>query len=93
MRPTKDCRCNARGSGIRKIYLGISRKRTALFCGSSNVHKEAFDYNDIKKTFSTPKGAKTFAEETGIDTFVAAVGNLHGSYPVPKVLDGYSKNP
>lgn len=57
------------------------------FGGSSNVHKEAFDYNDIKKTFSTPKGAKTFAEETGIDTFAAAVGNLHGSYPVPKVLD------
>jgi fructose-bisphosphate aldolase class II len=57
------------------------------FGGSSNVHKEAFDYEDIKKTFSTPKGAKQFAEATGIDTFAAAVGNLHGSYPVPKMLD------
>lgn len=57
------------------------------FGGSSNVHKEAFDYDDIKKTFSTPKGAKQFAEATGIDTFAAAIGNLHGSYPVPKVLD------
>lgn len=57
------------------------------FGGSSNVHKEAFDYDEIKKTFSTPKGAKAFAEATGIDTFAAAVGNLHGSYPVPKVLD------
>jgi len=26
-------------------------------------------------------------EATGIDTFAAAVGNLHGKYPVPKELD------
>lgn len=57
------------------------------FGGSSNVHKEAFDYEEIKKTFSTPDGAKHFVEATGIDTFAAAVGNLHGSYPVPKQLD------
>ena len=57
------------------------------FGGSSNVHKEAFDYEDIKKTFSTPQGAKQFVDATGIDTFAAAIGNLHGSYPVPKVLD------
>lgn len=57
------------------------------FGGSSNVHKEAFDYEDIKKTFSTPKGAQQFVQATGIDTFAAAVGNLHGSYPVPKMLD------
>lgn len=57
------------------------------FGGSSNVHKEAFDYEEVKKTFSTPKGAKAFVDATGIDTFAAAVGNLHGSYPVPKVLD------
>jgi fructose-bisphosphate aldolase, class II len=57
------------------------------FGGSSNVHKDAFDYEDIKKTFSTPSGAKRFVEETGIDTFAAAIGNLHGSYPVPKILD------
>lgn len=57
------------------------------FGGSSNVHKEAFDYEEIKKTFSTPEGARHFVEATGIDTFAAAVGNLHGSYPVPKQLD------
>lgn len=57
------------------------------FGGSSNVHTEAFDYNEIKKTFSTPEGAKAFVDATGIDTFAAAVGNLHGSYPVPKMLD------
>lgn len=57
------------------------------FGGSSNVHKEAFDYADIKKTFSTPKGAQKFVMDTDIDTFAAAIGNLHGSYPVPKTLD------
>lgn len=57
------------------------------FGGSSNVHKEAFDYEEIKKTFSTPESARHFVEATGIDTFAAAIGNLHGSYPVPKQLD------
>jgi len=57
------------------------------FGGSSNLHTEAFDYEEIKKTFSTPEGAKSFIDATGIDTFAAAVGNLHGKYPVPKELD------
>lgn len=57
------------------------------FGGSSNVHDEAIDYEAIKKTFSTPDGAKAFIDATGIDTFAAAVGNLHGKYPVPKELD------
>jgi fructose-bisphosphate aldolase class II len=57
------------------------------FGGSSNVHTEAIDYEEIKKTFSTPESAKAFVEATGIDTFAAAVGNLHGKYPVPKELD------
>lgn len=57
------------------------------FGGSSNVHTEKINYDEIKKTFSTPEGAKAFVEATGIDTFAAAVGNLHGKYPAPKVLD------
>lgn len=57
------------------------------FGGSSNVHAEAIDYEEIKKTFSTPEGAAAFVAATGIDTFAAAVGNLHGKYPVPKQLD------
>ncbi|HVT00769.1 MAG TPA: class II fructose-bisphosphate aldolase [Patescibacteria group bacterium] len=57
------------------------------FGGSSNLHKEEIDYEEIKKTFSTPEGAKAFVEATGIDTFAAAIGNLHGKYPVPKILD------
>ena len=57
------------------------------FGGSSNVHTEQIDYEEIKKTFSTPEGAKSFIDATGIDTFAAAIGNLHGKYPVPKELD------
>jgi fructose-bisphosphate aldolase class II len=57
------------------------------FGGSSNVHKEDINYEEIKKTFSTPEGTKAFVDATGIDTYAAAVGNLHGKYPVPKELD------
>lgn len=57
------------------------------FGGSSNLHTENIDYEEIRKTFSTPEGAKAFVDATGIDTFAAAIGNLHGKYPVPKELD------
>lgn len=57
------------------------------FAGSSNVHTDEIDYEAIKKTFSTPEDARSFVDATGIDTFAAAVGNLHGLYPVPKQLD------
>jgi fructose-bisphosphate aldolase, class II len=57
------------------------------FGGGSNVFKEKIDYEEVKKTFSTPDGAKSFVAATGIDTFAAAIGNLHGKYEVPKVLD------
>ncbi len=57
------------------------------FGGSSNLHTEVIDYEEIKKTFSTPEGSKHFVDATGIDTFAAAIGNLHGKYPVPKELD------
>ena len=57
------------------------------FAGGSNVHDEDIDYEEIRKTFSTPEGARAFVEATGIDTFAAAIGNLHGKYNVPKELD------
>lgn len=57
------------------------------FGGSSNMHSESIDYEEIKKTFSTPEGLRDFVDATGIDTYAAAIGNLHGKYPVPKQLD------
>jgi fructose-bisphosphate aldolase, class II len=56
------------------------------FGGGSNVFTEKIDYEEVKKTFSTPEAARSFVEATGIDTYAAAIGNLHGKYPVPKVL-------
>src|SRR5262249_34003986 len=56
------------------------------FGGSSNVHTEAIDYEEIKKFFTKPDEAAQFIKETGIDTYAVAIGNLHGLYPVPKQL-------
>jgi fructose-bisphosphate aldolase class II len=70
-----------------KLTGALVESEPHYFGGSSNIHAEQIDYEEIKKTFSTPDGARAFVEATGIDTFAAAVGNLHGKYPVPKVLD------
>ena len=70
-----------------KLTGALVEAEPHYFAGSSNLHTEKIDYDEIKKTFSTPEGARAFVEATGIDTFAAAIGNLHGKYPVPKVLD------
>lgn len=70
-----------------KLTGALVEAEPHYFGGSSNVHTEEFNYDEIKKTFSTPDSAKGFVDATGIDTFAAAVGNLHGLYPVPKTLD------
>lgn len=57
------------------------------FAGSSNLHKEKIDYAQVKKYETEPGSAAEFVKLTGIDTFAAQVGNLHGKYPVPKKLD------
>ncbi len=70
-----------------KFTGAIVESEPHYFGGGSNVFTDNIDYEEIKKTFSTPDGARAFVDATGIDTFAAAVGNLHGRYPVPKVLD------
>ncbi len=70
-----------------KLTGAIVESEPHYFSGGSNVHTEEIDYEEIKKSFSTPEGARSFVEATGIDTFAAAIGNLHGSYPTPKILD------
>lgn len=70
-----------------KLTGALVEAEPHYFAGSSTLHNEKIDYEEIKETFSTPEGARAFVEATGIDTFAAAVGNLHGKYPVPKVLD------
>jgi fructose-bisphosphate aldolase class II len=70
-----------------KLTGALVESEPHYFGGSSNLHAEAINYEEIKKTFSTPEGTKAFVDATGIDTFAVAVGNLHGKYPVPKMLD------
>ncbi len=70
-----------------KLTGALVESEPHYFGGSSNLHTEQINYDEIRKTFSTPEGAKQFVEATGIDTFAAAIGNLHGQYPVPKMLD------
>lgn len=57
------------------------------FMGSSNVHTETIDYEEVKKYNTKPEEAIDFVRLTGIDTLAVQIGNLHGLYPVPKVLD------
>ena len=71
----------------RQTTSALIESEPHYFGGSSNVHTETIDCDEIRKTFSTPEGAAAFVGETGIDTYAAAVGNLHGRYPVPKELD------
>jgi len=70
-----------------KLTGALVESEPHYFGGSSNVHSEDINYDEIRKTFSTPEGAKAFVDATDVDTFAAAIGNLHGLYPVPKVLD------
>ncbi|HSX46666.1 MAG TPA: class II fructose-bisphosphate aldolase [Patescibacteria group bacterium] len=70
-----------------KLTGALVESEPHYFGGSSNLHTEKIDYEEIRKSFSTPEGAHDFVEATGIDTYAAAVGNLHGQYPVPKKLD------
>ncbi len=69
-----------------KLTGALVEAEPHYFGGSSNLHTEKIDYEEIKKYFTKPEEAKKFVEQTGIDTYAAAIGNLHGHYPVPKVL-------
>ncbi len=55
--------------------------------GSSNVHTETIDYEEVKKFNTKPEEAVDFVTQTNIDTLAVQIGNLHGLYPVPKQLD------
>jgi fructose-bisphosphate aldolase, class II len=57
------------------------------FMGSSNLHTETIDYEEVKKYNTKPEEAVSFVQATGIDTVAVQIGNLHGLYPVPKELD------
>ena len=55
--------------------------------GSSEVHEEEVDEAVIRQSYSDPKRAARFVEETGIDIFAAVFGNVHGTFPTQPDLD------
>lgn len=55
--------------------------------GSSEVHDEDVDLEELKKSYTKVDDAKKFVTETGIDIFAAVIGNLHGTFPVQPDLD------
>lgn len=57
------------------------------FFGSSSLHTERIDYEEVNKYNSKPEEIADFVSRTGIDTVAVQIGNLHGKYPVPKKLD------
>jgi ketose-bisphosphate aldolase, class-II len=78
---TKDVVAYARSTGA------LVEAEERYFFGDSNVHKEAIDYEEVKKWNTKPNEARDFVAATGIDTMAVQIGNLHGLYPVPKILD------
>ena len=78
---TKDVVAYARSTGA------LVEAEERYFFGDSNVHKEAIDYEEVKKWNTKPNEARDFVAATGIDTMAVQIGNLHGLYPLPKILD------
>jgi fructose-bisphosphate aldolase class II len=70
-----------------KLTGALVEAEERYFAGSSNLHTEAIDYEEVKKYNTTPEGAADFVGQTGVDTLAVQIGNLHGKYPVPKILD------
>jgi ketose-bisphosphate aldolase len=70
-----------------KVTGALVEAEERYFAGSSNVHKEKIDYREVEKYKTKPKEAVDFVKQTGVDTLAVQIGNLHGKYPVPKILD------
>ena len=51
-----------------KLTGALVESEPHYFGGSSNVHTENFDYDEIKKTFSSPEGSKRFVEKQQAST-------------------------
>lgn len=60
---------------------------TDKISGSSEVHTEDLDLEEIKKSYTDPQKAAKFVEETGVDIFAPFFGNLHGTFPNEPALD------
>lgn len=55
--------------------------------GSSAVHGEEIDMEEVKKSYTDPVEAAKFVQETGVDIFAAVFGNVHGTFLNQPVLE------
>jgi fructose-bisphosphate aldolase class II len=55
--------------------------------GTSTLHHGRVDPGAVAPSLSTPEEARAFVEATGIDTLAVGIGNVHGHFAAPKVLD------
>ncbi len=55
--------------------------------GSSEVHNEEIDIEEIKKSYTTVEKAAKFVAETNVDILAPVFGNLHGTFTVEPDLD------
>ncbi len=55
--------------------------------GSSEIHEEDIDLEELKKSYTDPEKAKRFVLETKVDILAPIFGNIHGTFPVQPDLD------
>ncbi|MCR4324063.1 MAG: class II fructose-bisphosphate aldolase [Candidatus Curtissbacteria bacterium] len=55
--------------------------------GSSQVHTEEIDLEELSKSYTDPKGAAEFVTKTGVDILAPIFGNVHGTFPIEPDLD------
>ncbi|MEX2014315.1 MAG: class II fructose-bisphosphate aldolase [Candidatus Saccharimonadales bacterium] len=70
-----------------RLTGAIVESEPHFFDRGSSLQKRNINYSQVQKTFSKAEEAKEFIDATGIDMYAAAIGNLHGIYTAPKVLD------
>ena len=67
-----------------KLTGALVESEPHYFGGSSNAQRK-IDYEEIKKKRGHATGHENLLRQQELDTFAAAIGNLYGEYPVPKV--------
>lgn len=55
--------------------------------GSSEIHEEEVDLDELEKAYTKVDEAKRFVVETQVDILAPIIGNIHGTFPIQPDLD------
>jgi fructose-bisphosphate aldolase, class II len=55
--------------------------------GSSAVHTDEVDLEDLKSSYTNPIKAAEFVAKTNVDILATVFGNIHGTFPIQPDLD------